>query len=338
MFIAKYRETYVRADEAKRGNIGYTCPGCGATVTLKRGQIMQAHFAHGAGSECAQFSEAETADHLQGKLALAQLFAAKGSIQIEAVLGQTQQRPDILLTRHDGSRCAIEYQCSPISVQKLQARTDGYLRQNVDVVWVIGQPYLIKKLQQATLMKFLQRGQVWFYDVRQAKFSRWRAFYKPDFGQIRFEKRDIQLEKAVLKTQQLFVQQRVEPKFVTDFYQTFGQSPVLGPLWLHMGQTFGLKVGNWEWRANFLMLMQVRRRWLIRDLVAELASERFFYPSLDAEYASRQVREMLVSAIKNQLVLVDGNQLVARQISFYGQLTEKLGAARHLQLSGKVLE
>lgn len=131
----------IRAGEAQR-QLPYFCPSCHEQVILKRGTRMAAHFAHHANSTCRPFSESESQAHLTGKWQLANYFG-EANVELEPYIKALAQRPDILLKR-DGRKMAIEYQCSPISVGKLQQRNQGYSSYGLDVIWILGEDYLQK--------------------------------------------------------------------------------------------------------------------------------------------------------------------------------------------------
>lgn len=132
------------------------CPVCGERVILKNGAIKVAHFAHRHGSNCA-CSEGETAEHLLGKQ---QLFAWAQRQQLnpryEVYLPTIQQRPDILLTCSDGRQIALEFQCSPLSVERLRQRNTGYAQLKIQVWWLLGMPYLKRSLTRAKYAQFMQ--------------------------------------------------------------------------------------------------------------------------------------------------------------------------------------
>ena len=152
MYIAQMLGTTVlmTADEAdKRRN--YVCPGCQTPVTVKKGRLKQAHFAHTSLQKC---QAGESAVHLLGKLAMVDFFESIGGrVVLEPWLPEIQQRPDLLVT-FDNRQVAIEFQCAPISVERVQHRTAGFAKLGLDVVWVLGPTYQQRKLQQVTLAKF----------------------------------------------------------------------------------------------------------------------------------------------------------------------------------------
>jgi len=121
------------------------CPGCGEKVIFKQGVINQAHFAHGSQSLCQTFSEGETAAHLEGKLLIYEWLKKEGiQVELEAYLPELNQRPD-LLVRYEKDIVAIEFQCSPISKEKIRARTVGYVQKGIKVIWILGESLKIKR-------------------------------------------------------------------------------------------------------------------------------------------------------------------------------------------------
>lgn len=151
----------VNASQAGR-QIPYICPGCQGPVRLKRGSVMTAHFAHFQGSDCQVFSEGETHEHVTGKQQLAAWFAASGySVQLEAGLTALHQRPDLLVQTDVTPPLAIEFQCSPLSVTRLAARTHGYWQHGYQVLWILGQPYQRKLRSTSKALKFLQYHPHW---------------------------------------------------------------------------------------------------------------------------------------------------------------------------------
>lgn len=116
------------------------CPACKNPVILKRGAKKVAHFAHRQGSQCG-FSEGETEEHLKGKGQLYRWATQHGhQPQLEVYLPAIRQRPDLLLTIA-GQKVALEFQCSPLSLQRLIGRNDGYRRLGIQFYWLLGHPY-----------------------------------------------------------------------------------------------------------------------------------------------------------------------------------------------------
>lgn len=123
----------------------YYCPSCRESVFLKKGLKKVPHFSHYKKSDCNQFSEGETQEHLNGKRFLYEFFKPDvDEIQMEAFLPEINQRPDILLTLGK-KKIAIEFQCSPISIQSVNDRTKGYHSAGYEVIWILGSPIRLEK-------------------------------------------------------------------------------------------------------------------------------------------------------------------------------------------------
>ncbi|ALO04587.1 competence protein CoiA family protein [Lactiplantibacillus paraplantarum] len=142
--------------------LAYQCPGCSQPVRLKRGSVVVPHFAHVHVTDCHIFSEGETAEHLCGKQLLATWFAASGyKVRLEAELADLHQRPDVLVQRATAPPLALEFQCAPLSVDRLAARTHGYWRHGYQVLWLLGRPYQRQLHLNSKALKFLQYQQQW---------------------------------------------------------------------------------------------------------------------------------------------------------------------------------
>lgn len=167
------RKKIVKANKILRKEDFYYCPACKHRVYLKTGQVISPHFAHYKKENCAVFSEGETQEHLKGKLALANYFKIYGGqIQLEAYLPKLKQRPDILIKKGK-KKVAIEFQCSPISIENIKERTNGYIKEDYDIIWILGNNFKYKKsltaLQKACLYlsKKNNRLILFHYEVEQ---------------------------------------------------------------------------------------------------------------------------------------------------------------------------
>ena len=113
----------------------FFCPSCQAPLLLKIGEINIPHFAHKILSACDYFSEPESSLHLQGKLLLHHFFQQRNfKVELENYLPEIRQRADLLVN----GRHAIEFQCSTISAQHLQQRSQGYHQLNLQDIWIKG--------------------------------------------------------------------------------------------------------------------------------------------------------------------------------------------------------
>ncbi|WP_317766813.1 competence protein CoiA [Pediococcus ethanolidurans] len=153
MFVANDHEQSILAADAHREN-QYTCPGCGQNVILRQGHMRLTHFAHHAGTDCHLFSEGETKIHLMGKTKIFNWCRQNHlAVKLEAYLPKLKQRPDVLVYWHH-HRTALEFQCSPISYERLEQRTKGYRINGYKVWWILGPTYLTSKLTLEKISKF----------------------------------------------------------------------------------------------------------------------------------------------------------------------------------------
>ena len=131
----------------------YYCPTCGQPLMLRRGQQKPAYFAHQRA--CTPRAGGETAEHQQGKQQIMAWATSQGwQPQAEVYLPMIQQRPDVLVTINS-RQVALEFQCSALSLARLQERNRGYARLGIQPVWFLGQPYQ-RSLHRAKQAQFTQ--------------------------------------------------------------------------------------------------------------------------------------------------------------------------------------
>lgn len=112
----------------------FFCPSCGDSLLLKIGTIKIPHFSHKIHSDCATFSESESPAHLYGKTMLRTFFSQKNHhVELEKYFPVIRQRADLLVDR----QYAVEFQCSPIPVQQIKSRTDGYRAAGIEPLWLL---------------------------------------------------------------------------------------------------------------------------------------------------------------------------------------------------------
>lgn len=173
------------AKNSKKEN--YYCPDCMGRVQLKIGKSKINHFAHIKKCSNNSFSEGETEEHLKGKYFLYRLLTQQGYfVKIEPYLKLIKQRPDLLCYNARGEKIAIEFQCSPISSQKLKERTEGYKKINCPVIWIVGRKN--SQLKQYKFAYFRHQLMTYYLDVAKEKccilYQRKKYFshYFFDFG------------------------------------------------------------------------------------------------------------------------------------------------------------
>lgn len=158
----------------------YSCPACQSPVHLKAGSVMRPHFAHFKKAHCAVFSEGETEEHILGKQQMYDWLKSKGyPVEMEAYLPELMQRPDLLM-KWKNQDIAIEFQCSSLSIEKLSARTEGYINKGYKVIWILGEQFTYQRkltaFQKACLANIENHLVLFHYSV-----SKKRLEYRYDF-------------------------------------------------------------------------------------------------------------------------------------------------------------
>lgn len=147
MIMAYLNDKLINANDAKKSD-DFSCPVCKEKVVLKKGAIMSPHFSHRKNSDCLTLmEEGETEEHLLGKQQL-YFFTQYNETLVENYLPKIKQRPDLLW-----KSLAIEFQCSPISINRLDQRIRGYKKQHIKSLWVLGSKYR-KRFGQPSTNKF----------------------------------------------------------------------------------------------------------------------------------------------------------------------------------------
>ncbi|KRN31059.1 competence protein transcription factor [Liquorilactobacillus mali] len=165
------------ASDAINGD-NYYCPFCHSKLLIRNGTLKRNHFAHQK-KACHSFSEGETVEHLQGKMALAKLFERDGyGTEIESYFPELRQRPDIVIQKNF-QKGIIEFQCAPVSVSKMRARSKGYKKAGFKFLWILGQQYLLKKKMTQQIAKFLKwnRSQGYYLIYYLTNKKIFRVFY-----------------------------------------------------------------------------------------------------------------------------------------------------------------
>ncbi|WP_162927706.1 competence protein CoiA [Bacillus sp. Y1] len=116
----------------------YFCPVCKGKVIVKLGVQRISHFAHvQLSSICVEY-ERESAYHMQAKMQLFEWLETECSKpELEVFLPEIMQRPDLMFTFLGKTYC-VEYQCSPISEEIFEKRTNGYLSSGLTPLWILG--------------------------------------------------------------------------------------------------------------------------------------------------------------------------------------------------------
>lgn len=115
------------------------CPVCGGDYEYCHGEVISPYFRH-VGKECSvYYSEPETDEHRNGKLALYDWIKNQRNVtkcELEYWIPETKQRPDIYF-EFNGKRFVIEYQCTPIASEFL-LRKELYRLAGINDIWILG--------------------------------------------------------------------------------------------------------------------------------------------------------------------------------------------------------
>ncbi|MEX3621386.1 competence protein CoiA [Viridibacillus arvi] len=140
LFILSISHTKEKLKQLRRTH-KFFCPQCKEELQLRIGDIVVPHFAHKKDSNCPQlFSDGESKEHLIGKQQLFHFFVNKGlTVELEPFIKNLSQRPDLLVTTQN-EKFAIEFQCSNIPIEVVQARTKGYMNASIVPLWLLKTP------------------------------------------------------------------------------------------------------------------------------------------------------------------------------------------------------
>lgn len=166
------------------------CTECGTAVILVAGPRRIHHFKHRSHVPCAYDSEPESAEHIQGKLFIYDWLTNRfpeAVIELEYKIKETGQRADVMAFFPSGERIAFEMQCTAITGEAWQARSDRYDQAGIENVWILskrmhryGQTELQRdvmkhKLLDLPLTIFKKRKWVLFLDNRSQEIL---SFYR----------------------------------------------------------------------------------------------------------------------------------------------------------------
>nr|WP_263862265.1 competence protein CoiA family protein [Levilactobacillus spicheri] len=168
MLMAEYQHHLIDARNATR-QVTYRCPACHEVVCLHRGHQVAPYFAHRPQTACWSGGEGETAEHVTGKRQLALFFRPWGPTSFERVLPTIQQRADVWGARTPRP-VALEFQCSPLAVDQVAARTAGYRQLGIPVIWLLGRRYARQRLNWRLIERYARWLPRWglcllFWDV-----------------------------------------------------------------------------------------------------------------------------------------------------------------------------
>ncbi|PNY20119.1 competence protein CoiA [Streptococcus parauberis] len=118
----------------------YYCPVCKGQVTLKRGKVKQAHFAHKNLLNCPNSSLNESTEHLLLKAKLYQNLKKSEEVTIETFFPSINQIADLQVNH----KLVLEVQCSSLPPDRLVERTKNYRDNDQFIIWLLGKNLWIK--------------------------------------------------------------------------------------------------------------------------------------------------------------------------------------------------
>lgn len=237
----------------------FFCPQCGHRLVLVQGKHKQAYFAHLRPAKCN--SEGETSLHQIGKQQMYRWACRQGwRPRLEVFLPQIQQRPDLLVQLADHT-FVFEFQCSPLDVDRLAERNQGYRHLRMPFCWFLGATYA-HQLRDNKIAQFTQWRQgkpvVPFWNVHQQ-----RPIYRYDFRTVPFVRnhRLSKRQQYLVQTQSLQKMMRYHDQGwwkMNDRCYLAGHIMSACPLVAHplRPQWPMLRDGEFRWRLRCLLLME----------------------------------------------------------------------------------
>lgn len=145
----------------------YSCPECGAPVTLCKGPVRIAHFKHKIDKGC-KFGQGESEEHRRAKLQIWQALKVHPSVrrcEIEKAIilkdPPGHVRPDVRAVFSRGKPgseintfVAIEVQRSKLTIEDISRRTSAYHKQKVAVLWLLLWTAFMKNMKKRTDGKY----------------------------------------------------------------------------------------------------------------------------------------------------------------------------------------
>ncbi|WP_277673479.1 competence protein CoiA [Piscibacillus halophilus] len=302
------------------------CPECHQKVILKAGPVMIPHFAHYKNSTCPNQGESQT--HLKGKINLYNWCIKQGFYaKLEHVIPSIKQRLDVLV-KIANRWVAIEYQCSPISLDELQKRTYGIASKGIIPLWVFGPNYYNTKMGQlfwnttlrASVMynQRAKQDQLYFYDPGNDIFTIAAHFYsqrakaitqlsRHSLKHMRWKDlfRTVQIshkylyykwlrEKRLFRSGQRWFQAKYDEEFLKQLYmQHLHPQNLPSCIHLPVSNSYRFLAPNYVWQTQIVLyLTQLTREdtFYWNDLTA--ITQKYFKDRIVAIYPSQSIHPL----------------------------------------------
>ena len=206
-------------------------------------------------------------------------------------------------------------------------RNKGYFAENIYVIWILGQTYFNRTMTQGTILKFMADNALIFYLPDKQYFVHRQHFRKQDFSRVHFvdkidttlfnakvpkQRTRLNVTKQIYKLQSLILQQRVDSKLVDYLYKK-NRLLMNVPVWVHGGNTFGLKVPNWYWRLiTILFLEKIGQQNVVKK--AELTGKLIPFLLGDNTFKQQQIAELYHDLEVHDYILQQDNYILVRHL------------------------
>ncbi|MCM0598542.1 competence protein CoiA [Periweissella fabalis] len=330
MLYALVGKKLIRADEYVDNKQAFRCTGCGDAVRLRHGSVNIAHFAH-INKQCVFENEAESYEHLLGKLQLYQISKIIGQAQVEVTFPSIKQRADIVL-KYKQQKLILEYQCSPISIEQVKKRTQAYQTLGYKVIWLLGPKYAQNKITKKLLTKF-NMPLLNFYNTKTQKITIRYNFNVIDFQSIKSATRELDLQRLLevvnvsknkliwqdivvsddllkqqgFKIQQLLVRKNLEwLKIQQECYQ---QNHNLGGIpWIchpKRSMPVALNMSHILWRCQCILFLE---KYTIESIITTASLQQIFiaigrWLDVDSRFIKYVVNQFIIELVTNKFLI-----------------------------------
>ncbi|WP_163529816.1 competence protein CoiA [Halobacillus ihumii] len=150
--------------EQIRRQVTYYCPTCKEPLQIRSGLHHIPHFAHFSTSQCKRKSQGESDEHESGKWLLFKWLKDQGyKVEMEYFIKEINQRPDLFFISRDKRRIAIELQCSTISPDIIEKRTNSYYEAGIFPLWIVGSRHFRQKGKHQLLHTTFHRSLLYYF-------------------------------------------------------------------------------------------------------------------------------------------------------------------------------
>lgn len=195
-FVAQNKTNKERIDITKfanpredLGGLEFECRFCKIQMFIRKSPKGRFHFFHKHSCTSDYYSHPETPEHLSGKSFVAEYIFPKlveysnFNPIFEEPLHEVKRIADIICKVPIGWWVAHEIQLSPITVEKLEERTQDYLKAGVDLIWWFGKSADTRQNREWSVNKFGFSPYIVFKDEDVIEYGYWEKYvYRDEYG------------------------------------------------------------------------------------------------------------------------------------------------------------